>query len=150
MESHVTLYKEVIKQHNISVVKKMENDDMKKNAGFTLIELIMIIVILGILAVVAVPKYFSLTTSANQAAEEGVVGGVRSGILTYFANNAPNYPPSLDAAATGACTPTNACFTTVLAQGGVTSYWTKTGTYTYTGPTGITTYTYTPATGTFE
>lgn len=114
--------------------------------GFTLIELIMIIVILGILAAVAVPKYFDLQISAKIAAEQGVVGGVRAGILTYFAQNRA-YPTGavLDTATVGACvggaTP-NACFTGVLAQGGVTSDWTKLTALTWRGPAGNT-YTYT-------
>jgi MSHA pilin protein MshA len=112
--------------------------------GFTLIELIMIIVILGILAAVAVPKYFDLSIQAKIAAEQGVVGGVRSGIYSYFANNKA-YPAALDAATTGACAAGNICFDTVLQQGGVITGWSKTGTVSYTGPTG-TLYTYT-ATG---
>jgi MSHA pilin protein MshA len=121
---------------------------MKK--GFTLIELIMIIVILGILAAVAVPKYFDLQTEAKAAAEKGVVGGVRAGILTYFAQNKA-YPVAgeLDGAAVnGACTVSNVCFDTVLQQGGITADWTKAGDV-YTGPAG-TAYTYTPATGDFK
>lgn len=114
---------------------------MKK--GFTLIELIMIIVILGILAAVAVPKYFDLQASAKTAAEKGVVGGVRAGIYTYFANNKA-YPTTLDSATT-TCAPATPCFDTVLQQGGVTADWTKSG-LTYTGPAGGV-YTYT-ATGT--
>ncbi len=116
---------------------------MFQKNGFTLIELLMVIVILGILAAVAVPKYFDLTVSANQAAEAGVVGGVRAGIMTYFAQNKA-YPATLDAATTGACTGANACFSTVLQQGGITSQWTKASATTYTGPTS-TTYTYTPS-----
>ena len=121
---------------------------MNRQRGFTLIELIMIIVILGILAAVAIPRYFDLSTSANASAEQGVVGGVRAGISTYFAQNRA-YPATLDAAANGACTTTNACFGTVLAQGGITSGWTRVSATQYTGPA-ATTYTYTAATGSFQ
>lgn len=121
---------------------------MKK--GFTLIELIMIIVILGVLATVAVPKYFDLQADAKTAAEKGVVGGVRAGILTYFAQNKA-YPSAavLCTASTADCTAVNACFTGVLQQGGITSDWTKASSTTWTGPAG-TTYTYTAATGDFK
>lgn len=121
---------------------------MKK--GFTLIELIMIIVILGILAAVAVPKYFDLQTEAKVAAEKGVVGGVRAGILTYFAQNKA-YPiaGNLDGVAVnGDCAAANVCFDTVLQQGGITSDWSKVGDV-YTGPAGNA-YTYTPASGDFK
>lgn len=119
---------------------------MKK--GFTLIELIMIIVILGILAAVAVPKYFDLQASAQTAAEKGVVGGVRAGILTYFAQNKA-YPATLDSASTAACSTSNVCFDNVLQQGGITSDWTKVSASSYTGPAS-TTYTYTAGTGDFK
>ncbi len=124
-----------------------------KNKGFTLIELIMVIVILGILAAVAIPRFQDLAGDANASAEQGVVGGVRAGIATLHAFNtanniAPAYPATLDAAANGACTTVNACFTTVLAQGGITADWSKAG-LVYTGPDGGT-YTYAPATGSFQ
>ena len=119
---------------------------MKK--GFTLIELIMVIVILGILAAVAVPKYFDLQASAKTAAEKGVVGGVRAGILTYFAQNRA-YPATLDSATNAECTSSNICFDTVLQQGGITSDWTKASATSYTGPAGAT-YTYTAGTGDFK
>lgn len=127
----------------------MKKFKIRNQSGFTLIELIMVIVILGVLAVVAVPKYINLSGEANTASEKGVVGGVRAGIQTYFAQNRPNFPASLDAASVAACSDANPCFDTVLAQGGVTADWTKASATTYTGPAG-TTYTYTAASGTFK
>ncbi len=56
--------------------------------GFTLIELVVIIVILGILAAVAIPKYQNLTTEARESSTRAALGGLRSGITIYYANQA--------------------------------------------------------------
>lgn len=50
----------------------------KKQAGFTLIELVVVIVILGILAVTAIPRFTDMTTDARKAAVSGVNGAVQS------------------------------------------------------------------------
>lgn len=56
---------------------------MKKQGGFTLIELVVVIVILGILAVTAAPRFLNLQDDAKNATLEGLAGAIQgaSGII---------------------------------------------------------------------
>lgn len=50
---------------------------MKKQGGFTLIELVVVIVILGILAVTAAPRFLNLQDDARDATLKGLQGAIQ-------------------------------------------------------------------------
>lgn len=51
-----------------------------KQAGFTLVELIVVIVVLGILAATALPKFVNVSQDARRASVEGLTGALRSSV----------------------------------------------------------------------
>jgi len=59
--------------------------NVQKQAGFTLIELVMVIVILGILAAAAIPQFVDLSGEANQGAVNGIAGALSSAAAVNYA-----------------------------------------------------------------
>jgi MSHA pilin protein MshB len=53
---------------------------MKKQNGFTLIELVIVIIILGLLAATALPRFLNVTAEAEDVAVEGIAGGFASAV----------------------------------------------------------------------
>lgn len=124
---------------------------LRSQEGFTLIELVIIILVLGILAATAIPKFYDMSAKAKEAAEKGVVGGVRGGIAIVYASNllngSTNFPADLGGAA-GPALPTNVLFSNVISPG-IDADWSMSGTSVYWGPYGGS-YAYDAASGTFQ
>jgi len=60
---------------------------LRKNSGFTLIEIIAVLVILGVLAVVAVPRYIDLEENARKKGIETAISEINARESLTWANH---------------------------------------------------------------
>jgi general secretion pathway protein G len=72
-------------------------------AGFTLVELLIVVIILAVLAAIIVPQFSSATIDAQEAALDANLARMRSSIELYHAQHASVYPGA--AATTGGTCP---------------------------------------------
>ena len=129
----------------------------RSTRGFTLTELVIVIVIIGLLAAVVVPKLVNITGEAKEAAEDGTVAAIRSGIElvrmeTVAKGGDPNasYPTTLDSAKQAAASESNPLFTEVLEHGLTDENWEKSGSTSYTYVPTKAVYVYDGKTGDFK
>ncbi|MBO7911445.1 type II secretion system protein [Vibrio splendidus] len=84
---------------------------MKRQGGFTLIELVVVIVILGILAVTAAPRFLNLQDDAKESALQGLAGAMNGASGIVFGKSAI---AGLEASAAASITENNVTINTVL------------------------------------
>ncbi|MBU2912338.1 MSHA biogenesis protein MshA [Vibrio splendidus] len=61
---------------------------MKRQGGFTLIELVVVIVILGILAVTAAPRFLNIQDDAKDATLQGLTGAIQGASSIVYGKSA--------------------------------------------------------------
>lgn len=72
----------------------MKHMNLRHNAAFTLIELVVVIIIIAILAAVAVPKFYDRADDARESASLQSLSTLRSAIELYRADTG-GYPATL-------------------------------------------------------
>jgi len=87
---------------------------MKKQKGFSLIELLIVVAIILIIAAIAIPNLMRSKMAANEASAVGSVRTINTAMVTYSSSWGLGYAANLAAlgsSAAGACTATstNAC-----------------------------------------
>lgn len=65
---------------------------LRKEGGFTLVELLIVVIILGILAGVVIPQFTSSTEDAKLSALDSDLGSMRNAIELYYTQHDATYP----------------------------------------------------------
>lgn len=103
---------------NRKIIYNLLGKTMKKQQGFTLIELMIVVAIIGILAAIALPAYQDYTTRARVSEGLALGSGAKTAVTEYYSSEGA-WPGTNDIAGLG--TPTEIQGDSVLSVTVVTS-----------------------------
>lgn len=100
-----------------------KNDEFGMQAGFTLVEVLMVVLLVSVLAAVAIPQFIDFRSDAKDGATQSALGSLRSAIMNQYTQmklrcgtTGPTYPTTAQINANDITTNGNPCTTSMITK----------------------------------